>query len=229
MIKKELNTEQGRRLIECIKIARVTQKELAKDTNYTPQHISNIVTSKRNMSTEAARTFSKYLGVREEYLLCEDSFRTGQEELYHFNSSSSTACDITLKYLESIGIDIMPVIPAPYTSEINEQEKSEFCDTTIVDGDGTEYLLRKFPSLKTSMHKDMTAFIYQHFPQGSPLLFFVELKGKKCFILTINEFGRLLKEVDSYAFFSANNFLEKHIDPQEHHQQDNKKKHSIFP
>ena len=77
MIKKELNNKQGERLIECLKEIRMTQKELAEKTNFSQQHINNIVKGNRNMSLDAAKRFSSFflditdgrLDVSEDYLL----------------------------------------------------------------------------------------------------------------------------------------------------------------
>ena len=79
MRKKELNPEQGKRLIECLKEANLSQKDFAELTGYTPQHINNIVQGKRNMSNEAADTFGDILGVYPSYLLGRRSYKTRDE------------------------------------------------------------------------------------------------------------------------------------------------------
>lgn len=75
MIKKELNPEQGKRLRECLKNKRMSQKELSEKSGYTPQHINNIIGGTRNMSQESAEIFANILEVRKEYLLCKDDFK----------------------------------------------------------------------------------------------------------------------------------------------------------
>lgn len=79
MIKKELNPEHGKRLKECLIDANMSQKDLAIKSKYTQQYISNIIVGKKNMSVESAKIFSKILKVREEYLLCEDNFKTQKQ------------------------------------------------------------------------------------------------------------------------------------------------------
>jgi len=108
MIKKELNPEQGKRLIECLNEIRMTQKELAETTGYTQQHINNIVKGKRNMSIEAARKFSEYLHVREEYLLCEDGFKTEDEMCSLLKEIDTHEFRIAIQYLATLGLEFKP-------------------------------------------------------------------------------------------------------------------------
>ncbi|WP_460644493.1 helix-turn-helix domain-containing protein [Lacrimispora brassicae] len=75
---EELNKKIGNRLRECLDNSSITQKQLAEDTGYTPQYISNIIVGKKRLSAEAARCISKILHVRVEYLLCEDDYMTNQ-------------------------------------------------------------------------------------------------------------------------------------------------------
>ena len=78
----ELNKKRGQRLKECREAARMTQEILADITNYSVQTVSYIENGKRGMSKESAYTFSKYLNVRMEYLLCDDDFKT-VEDIYY--------------------------------------------------------------------------------------------------------------------------------------------------
>lgn len=80
MIKTNLNSECGRRLKECLIDAKMTQKELAENTHYTQQYISNIISGKKNLSIPAAKRFAQFLHVSEEYLLCQSKYRTLSEE-----------------------------------------------------------------------------------------------------------------------------------------------------
>lgn len=76
---EELNKKVGNRLKECLKASNLTQKQLAELTGYTPQYISYIIVGKKKLSVEAARTISRELKIREEYLLCEDDYMTKGE------------------------------------------------------------------------------------------------------------------------------------------------------
>lgn len=72
--------ESGKRLKELLDEEKMTQVELAELTNYTAQHINNIIKGKRNMSREAAHSFASILEIDEEYLLCETDYKTISEQ-----------------------------------------------------------------------------------------------------------------------------------------------------
>ena len=103
MIKKKVKLECGKRLKDCLASSHITQKELADKTGYTPQYISNIICGKKNMSTDAARLFSKFLNIREQYLLCEDDYKTEYELFENIDTPLSFFDSATYAYLHSIG------------------------------------------------------------------------------------------------------------------------------
>lgn len=73
--KSEINPECGLRLKEILNQRKTTQLELSKHSGFTPQYISNIIHGLRPMTISAANAFSKVLGIRQEYLLCEDDYK----------------------------------------------------------------------------------------------------------------------------------------------------------
>lgn len=72
---EKLNNKGGKRLLATLKEKKMSQVELAELTNYTVQHVNNIIRGKRNMSRDAAHEFAKVLQVDEEYLLCESDYK----------------------------------------------------------------------------------------------------------------------------------------------------------
>ena len=106
MKSKNISKECGKRLKECIKESGMTSKELAENCNYVPQYISQIINGKRNMSLQAAKSFAKVLSVREEYLLCEDDYKTDSDILVDNNNPTSFYLSTAYRYLTSIGQDI---------------------------------------------------------------------------------------------------------------------------
>lgn len=76
---KKLNSESSIRFKECLKSAGLNQKQLAKLTNYSEQHISSFATGKKAITVPAAMAFSKILKVSPEYLLCESDSKTLDE------------------------------------------------------------------------------------------------------------------------------------------------------
>lgn len=76
---KKLNSESSIRFKECLKSAGMNQKQLAKLTNYSEQHISSFATGKKPITIPAAMAFSKIFKVSPEYLLCESDSKTLDE------------------------------------------------------------------------------------------------------------------------------------------------------
>lgn len=79
MQKTQLNLNCGERLKQCLKEANLTQAELALTSGYTQQYISNIIVGKKPVTVKAASLFAKVLNVRQEFLLCEDDYKTEDE------------------------------------------------------------------------------------------------------------------------------------------------------
>lgn len=100
---ENLNHIQGDRLRECLKDANITQIQLARLTNYTPQHINNIVNGRKNMSVESARSFANKLNVSETYLLGESDYKTMYDELNHTICSKSAILDHVEKLIYFLG------------------------------------------------------------------------------------------------------------------------------
>ena len=103
MINKKLNYKCVERLKQCIEESHMTQKELSERTSYTAQYISNIIHGKRNASSDALITFAKALNVRKEYLLCEDDYKTAEDERKALRISDIESIGSALSYIKSLG------------------------------------------------------------------------------------------------------------------------------
>lgn len=75
-MKNKLNPNCGVRLRECREAIGMTQKQLADAIHTTYQSISNIERGVRRLTVENARLAARVLGVRMEYLLCEDDIKS---------------------------------------------------------------------------------------------------------------------------------------------------------
>lgn len=73
--KTEINPECGLRLKEVLNQKKISQLELSKLSNFTPQYISCIIRGLRPMTVSAANVFAKTLNIRQEYLMCEDNYK----------------------------------------------------------------------------------------------------------------------------------------------------------
>lgn len=142
MMQKELNKKRGERLRRCIEEKNVTQKSLAADANFTEQHISKLVKGKSNLTTDTARTLSRILGVRMEYLLYEDDFKTEIEkissQLKSLSDISQNICNVLsskgyrLVYDEYINsCETFKIVSISYPYEIEGKTAQEIKDNII--------------------------------------------------------------------------------------------------
>lgn len=106
---EKINPIQGKRLKECIKDSKLTQKELSKITPYTVQHINNIANSRRSMTREAAHIFAEKLHVDEDYLLGSSEYKTSEEMHSFLKSKGMRNMSVVLNYVESIGLKFKPI------------------------------------------------------------------------------------------------------------------------
>lgn len=106
MVNRELNSEQGRRLRECLRDKIMSQKELSEKSGYTPQHINNVIGGTRNMSSQSAEVFANILEVRKEYLLCQDDYKTFNTITEYVRKSLDTNNDAVIALLNSAGLHI---------------------------------------------------------------------------------------------------------------------------
>ena len=74
-----INPECALRLKAILKEQKKTQASLAEDTGYSVPYISYILNGKQPLSIKSAKKIAGALGVRQEYLLCEDDCKTLKE------------------------------------------------------------------------------------------------------------------------------------------------------
>ena len=136
--KRELNTNQGKRLKECIEAKKMSQKELAKKSGYSEQYISYIANKKKNMSLESAKMFADILDVDAEYLLCEtdcknftDWLNKGIEEE---KERKSRANEASISLLKANGISIDFFIKEYHNKKYDILENGSGVTIKTVDG-----------------------------------------------------------------------------------------------
>lgn len=126
MINKNLNLEIGRRLKKCREEKHYTQKDLAEYCFCTPQTISYIENGKRGLSRDIAHRIADILHIREEYLLCESSFKTSEEEWKTYEKLVDISDTAVMQYLHSLGHNI--------SLNIQENEVRELIDYCSKNG-----------------------------------------------------------------------------------------------
>ena len=78
--KVEINPECGLRLKWLLRESGIKQIELARKLNYEPQHVSSIITGRKRLTPETAYQIANMFHVRDEWLLCQDDYRTLEEK-----------------------------------------------------------------------------------------------------------------------------------------------------
>lgn len=77
----ELNKKRGKRLRQAVLSVSETQKDFAYNIgNVTPTHLSAMICGTRNITDQFAGLVANAAGVRKEWLLCEDDFKTEAEK-----------------------------------------------------------------------------------------------------------------------------------------------------
>lgn len=77
----ELNKKCGERLKQAILSTGTSQKDFAENiTHVTPVHLSAVIRGKRKLTEQLAALAADAAGVRKEWLLCEDDFKTEAEK-----------------------------------------------------------------------------------------------------------------------------------------------------
>lgn len=143
----ELDVVIGERVKKCRKEMQLSQEELASRVRNlpenngkerTPQHIGYIERGTRKLSIEWARLLSKVFGVRTEYLLCEDDFKTDfekksfpilQDFLDYYKRSEAIK-----KYCEVWGISFEYYVEGLDTETFKEKYKDKTLTEGLEDG-----------------------------------------------------------------------------------------------
>lgn len=124
------NIECGLRLRGCRKKKGLSQEKLAEMSDYSIQTVSYIENGKRNMTRDAAHAFSCILGVREEYLLCEDNAKT-LEDLFSLEDYQTYKIEQMESVLHAVGcwehIEYGDVVERLGTSELVNIDKIILC------------------------------------------------------------------------------------------------------
>lgn len=195
MIKRELNPEQGKRLRECLKDKRMSQKELSEKSGYTPQHINNIIGGSRNMSQESAEVFANILDARKEYLLCMDDFKS-------YDSISQFLCDKINREVAA-GKSLMAECGI------------ELMESVIVDENLNIMYISENPSLFLEENEVIeNATVNNNQPKIENGHVFIRLKMKEQIqMLPYAIVRNLFDDITDYAEFKCERFIKKHISP----------------
>ena len=101
-----MNEKQGqisvKRVREALKAAGIKQKDLADEIGKSPDYVYKIIRGERNLTKKIAQSISKLTGVRAEYLLGEDDYKTLRDLALRSNKWGIAIGDGIDTYLEYI-------------------------------------------------------------------------------------------------------------------------------
>lgn len=101
---EELNKKRGFRLSQLRKEKGIKQELLAMKCNCCVQLLSGIENGKKVLTTDRARDFSNILGVRMEYLLCEDDYKTSRDKFNDMLEKNMKVSDSVRNFYNEVGI-----------------------------------------------------------------------------------------------------------------------------
>lgn len=109
----EINPECGKRLKEAIKYAKITQTTLAEDVYMTQQTISKIINGKAPLTLDNAQRFANRLGVRWQYLVCQDGFMTNAHRHKEVISLTVDIKEACFALVSALGYEIISTEQQP--------------------------------------------------------------------------------------------------------------------
>lgn len=101
-----INKICGERLSELLTENNMNASDLADEVGYTPQHISYIINSKRNLTKEAAEDISNFFGVQPEWLLGLSDYKTAKDMADTFIKKTLTLTDSAIEIIKAAASNI---------------------------------------------------------------------------------------------------------------------------
>ncbi len=116
--KSMLHYKIGQRLKQLAKEHDCTREDLSEKINYSCGHISRFYNGTIEIPDTAACILAELWGVRKEYILCEDDFKTDDEMYTYLNEVSVKDMQAAIDYLKTLGLLLRPytVLSCPLTS-----------------------------------------------------------------------------------------------------------------
>lgn len=106
--KKMLHLKIGQRLKMLAKEHGYTREDMSEKLNYSCGHISRFYNGSIEVPDNVASVLAETWGIRKEYILCEDDFKTDNEMYLYLNETSIKDMQIAMDYLKTIGLVLRP-------------------------------------------------------------------------------------------------------------------------
>lgn len=126
-----LNPTIQARIVNEIKAAGMSQKEMAQKIPIHPKYLSAILNGKKSVNISLIDRIGEELELRTKYLLCEDDYRTESELMAATGLNLSEDYKTMIAFLESIGIDVEIVKPSIIDGMEEKVEESQFKEDGI--------------------------------------------------------------------------------------------------
>ena len=191
---KSRNSLIGDRIRECREEKHYTQEQLAQkvrnlpengDKERSPQHLGCLERGERKLSPEWARLLSKALGVRAEYLLCEDDFKTEQIKktypMFKKVYDKQISRKALNKYFEAFGIIFEPW----YSEKLNKR-------LSRIKGE-PETVINNVVNLIDNSSSEDTELL-----SSNPCYLIKTKKGERIATISAAEYDRLTFETEDY-------------------------------
>ena len=98
------NQKRGERVKAALKSAGITQRDLAEKLFFTPNYINQVIRGKRNLTDVLAKKISDLTGVRAEYLLGIDDYKTKREAIQKSRDYIAAYNEGVDSYIELVSI-----------------------------------------------------------------------------------------------------------------------------
>lgn len=106
--KKMLHLKIGQRLKQLAKEHGFTREDMSVKLNYSSGHISRFYNGSIELPHNVASVLAETWGIRKEYILCEDDFKTDDEMYLYLNETSIKDMQIAIDYLKTLGLVLRP-------------------------------------------------------------------------------------------------------------------------
>lgn len=105
---KMLHLKIGQRLKQLAKEHGFTREDMSEKLNYSCGHISRFYNGSIELPDNVASVLSETWGIRKEYILCKDDFKTDDEMYLYLNETSIKDMQIAIDYLKTLGLVLRP-------------------------------------------------------------------------------------------------------------------------
>lgn len=193
-VDRELGKKRGGRVKELLSSYKMRQIELADKINVTAEHLSAILNGKRTLTLEHAQSIAKLFGVRFEWIMCFDDFKTQYDRIEFIEKRRCNRRDLIsdLIALHGYAVAIEKVFTVERKDSEEEQLKAD--KKALAEWRGSSCHLQYPPGIS-----DDDILKRAHNTSPEPIIAITAPSGPvKCRYIEHCEYERILKNIDDY-------------------------------